>query len=48
MTRDEIVTALRCHCDAIETGACPRISALRLKDRRVINALVWFAGKPLT
>lgn len=24
MTRDEIVTALRCHCDAIETGACPK------------------------
>lgn len=23
MTRDEIVTALRCHCDAIETGVCP-------------------------
>lgn len=24
MTRDEIVTALRCHCDAIETGKCPK------------------------
>ena len=24
MTRDEIVTALRCHRDAIETGACPK------------------------
>lgn len=24
MTRDEIVTALRCHCDAIETGVCPK------------------------
>ena len=24
MTRNEIVTALRCHCDAIETGACPK------------------------
>ena len=24
MTRDEIVTALRCHYDAIETGACPK------------------------
>lgn len=24
MTREEIVTALRCHCDAIETGACPK------------------------
>ena len=24
MIRDEIVTALRCHCDAIETGACPK------------------------
>lgn len=24
MTRDEIVTALRCHCEAIETGACPK------------------------
>lgn len=24
MTRDEIVTALRCHCDAIETGRCPK------------------------
>lgn len=24
MKRDEIVTALRCHCDAIETGACPK------------------------
>lgn len=24
MTKDEIVTALRCHCDAIETGACPK------------------------
>lgn len=24
MTRDEIVTALRCHCEAIETGVCPK------------------------
>lgn len=24
MTRDEIVTALRCHCDAIKTGVCPK------------------------
>ena len=24
MTRDEIVTALRCHYDAIETGLNPR------------------------
>ena len=24
MTRDEIVTALRCHRDAIETGKCPK------------------------
>ena len=24
MTRDEIVTALRCHCEAIETGKCPK------------------------
>lgn len=24
MTKDEIVTALRCHCDAIETGVCPK------------------------
>ena len=24
MTREEIVTALRCHCDAIETGKCPK------------------------
>ena len=24
MTRDEIITALRCHCDAIETGVCPK------------------------
>lgn len=24
MTRDEIVTALRCHCNAIETGVCPK------------------------
>lgn len=24
MTKEEIVTALRCHCDAIETGACPK------------------------
>ena len=24
MTRDEIVVALRCHCDAIETGKCPK------------------------
>ena len=24
MSKDEIVTALRCHCDAIETGACPK------------------------
>ncbi len=24
MTKDEIVTALRCHCDAIETGKCPK------------------------
>lgn len=24
MTRDEIVAALRCHCDAIETGKCPK------------------------
>lgn len=24
MTKDKIVTALRCHCDAIETGVCPK------------------------
>lgn len=24
MTREDIVTALRCHCDAIETGKCPK------------------------
>ncbi len=24
MTNEEIVKALRCHCDAIETGACPK------------------------
>lgn len=24
MTQKEIVTALRCHCDAIETGVCPK------------------------
>ena len=24
MSKDEIVTALRCHCDAIETGKCPK------------------------
>lgn len=24
MYKDEIVTALRCHCDAIETGKCPK------------------------
>ena len=24
MTKDEIVTALRCHRDAIETGVCPK------------------------
>lgn len=24
MTKEEIVTALRCHCDAIETGVCPK------------------------
>jgi predicted RNase H-like nuclease (RuvC/YqgF family) len=24
MTRDEIVSALRCHCEAIETGKCPK------------------------
>ena len=24
MTREEIVTALRCHCDAIGTGKCPK------------------------
>lgn len=24
MKREEIVTALRCHCDAIETGKCPK------------------------
>ena len=24
MTQEEIVTALRCHCDAIETGKCPK------------------------
>lgn len=24
MTKDEIVTALRCHCDAIATGVCPK------------------------
>ena len=24
MTRDEIVTALRCHCEAIDTGKCPK------------------------
>ncbi len=24
MTREEIITALRCHCDAIETGVCPK------------------------
>lgn len=24
MTKDEIVTALRCHCEAIDTGKCPK------------------------
>lgn len=24
MTKNEIVTALRCHCEAIETGKCPK------------------------
>ena len=24
MTKDKIATALRCHCDAIETGVCPK------------------------